>query len=81
MNNILKVQNRGSFYPVAKVIVYIIFTIHLIMGNEISVAEAVKVIGLVEIACFSLTFTIPNLLDTAQEMRASASRMQVMIFH
>lgn len=70
----------ASFFCASKIIVFITFTLYVLLGNTISASRVFVTVSLYSAVRLTVTLFFPNAIETLYESRVSIQRIQVFVF-
>uniref|UniRef100_A0A674MDC3 Cystic fibrosis transmembrane conductance regulator n=1 Tax=Takifugu rubripes TaxID=31033 RepID=A0A674MDC3_TAKRU len=76
----LRGLNMASFFCASKIIVFITFTLYVLLGNTISASRVFVTVSLYSAVRLTVTLFFPNAIETLYESRVSIQRIQVFVF-
>lgn len=76
----LRGLNMASFFCASKVIVFITFTLYVLLGNTISASRVFVTVSLYSAVRLTVTLFFPNAIEKLFESRVSIRRIQVRCF-
>uniref|UniRef100_H2SRT7 Cystic fibrosis transmembrane conductance regulator n=1 Tax=Takifugu rubripes TaxID=31033 RepID=H2SRT7_TAKRU len=72
----LRGLNMASFFCASKIIVFITFTLYVLLGNTISASRVFVTVSLYSAVRLTVTLFFPNAIETLYESRVSIQRIQ-----
>ncbi|CAG5933599.1 unnamed protein product, partial [Menidia menidia] len=76
----LRGLNMASFFCASKIIVFITFTLYVLLGNTISASRVFVTVSLYTAVRLTVTLFFPNAIEKLFETRVSIQRIQVLRF-
>lgn len=76
----LRGLNMASFFCASKIIVFVTFTLYVLLGNTISASRVFVTVSLYSAVRLTVTLFFPNAIETLYESRVSIQRIQVFVF-
>lgn len=76
----LRGLNMASFFCASKIIVFVTFTLYVLLGNTISASRVFVTVSLYSAVRLTVTLFFPNAIETLYESRVSIQRIQVFAF-
>ncbi|TWW64058.1 Multidrug resistance-associated protein 4 [Takifugu flavidus] len=72
----LRGLNMASFFCASKIIVFVTFTLYVLLGNTISASRVFVTVSLYSAVRLTVTLFFPNAIETLYESRVSIQRIQ-----
>ncbi|XP_061700381.1 multidrug resistance-associated protein 4 isoform X1 [Syngnathoides biaculeatus] len=76
MSSYLRGLNMASFFCANKIIVFITFTLYVLLGNKISASRVFVTVSLYTAVRLTVTLFFPNAIEKLYETRVSVQRIQ-----
>lgn len=67
----------ASFFSASKVILFVTFTVHVLLGNIITASRVFKAVSLYTAVRLTVTLFFPAAIETLSEAMVSVKRIQV----